>query len=360
MRRIFAAALILLAGVHAAAADTYPSRTVKLLCWTSAGAPLDVMMRQLGKQLADIFKQTVVVENRAGGSGVAAMATLMNQPSDGYSILSTTSSMSFTMATGRIAFGPQNFTVLPAIQAEPSAVAVRADSRFTTLDQLIEHLRDHPDTLTVGGFSAAGFHQFVFYRLQQEGKFKADWIPFKGGQEAGLALLGGHIDVAVITPSSAPAQIQSGDIRLLGIIGAARCVFPGHTDLQGAGLERRRDDLARRHGEGGNAASGDRRPDRGDRQGEGDAGVEGLFPPEPALLPGRFAGRHAEAGRRRNPLRSRLPRERRISQEGMNGRPGALDAEPPERDQGAGARVKASQPIIAEPGAVPPHPARLK
>jgi tripartite-type tricarboxylate transporter receptor subunit TctC len=222
MKRLFATVLVLLAGAAAAAADTYPSRTVKLLCWTTAGAPLDVMMRQLGKQLAEIFGQSVVVENRAGGSGVAAMASLMNQPADGYNLLSTTSSMSFTMATGRIAFGPQNFIVLPAIQAEPSAVAVRADSRFKTLRQLVEHLRDHPDTLTVGGFSAAGFHQFVFYRLQQEAKFKADWIPFKGGQEAGLALLGGHIDVAVITPSSALAQIQNGDLRLLAISSAQR------------------------------------------------------------------------------------------------------------------------------------------
>lgn len=222
MKRLFATLLVLLAGAAAAAADTYPSRTVKLLCWTTAGAPLDVMMRQLGKQLAELFGQSVVVENRAGGSGVAAMASLMNQPADGYNVLSTTSSMSFTMATGRIAFGPQNFIVLPAIQAEPSAVAVRADSRFKTLTQLVEYLRDHPDKLTVGGFSAAGFHQFVFYRLQQEGKFKADWIPFKGGQEAGLALLGGHIDVAVITPSSALAQIQNGDLRLLAISSAQR------------------------------------------------------------------------------------------------------------------------------------------
>jgi tripartite-type tricarboxylate transporter receptor subunit TctC len=222
MKRLFATVLVLLAGGAAAAADTYPSRTVKLLCWTTAGAPLDVMMRQLGKQLAEIFGQSVVVENRAGGSGVAAMASLMNQPADGYNVLSTTSSMSFTMATGRIAFGPQNFIVLPAIQAEPSAVAVRADSRFKTLTQLVEYLRDHPDKLTVGGFSAAGFHQFVFYRLQQEGKFKADWIPFKDGQEAGLALLGGHIDVAVITPSSALAQIQNGDLRLLAISSAQR------------------------------------------------------------------------------------------------------------------------------------------
>jgi len=48
------------------------------------------------------------------------------------------------------------------------------------------------------------------------------WIPFKGGQEAGLALLGGHIDVAVMTPSSALAQIQNGDIRLLAISSGRR------------------------------------------------------------------------------------------------------------------------------------------
>jgi putative tricarboxylic transport membrane protein len=79
--------------------------------------------------------------------------------------------------------------------------------------------------LTVGGFSSAGFHQFVFYRLQQEGKFKSVWVPFKGGQEAGLALLGGHIDVAIMTPSSATAQIRNGDIRLLGISSERRTEY---------------------------------------------------------------------------------------------------------------------------------------
>jgi tripartite-type tricarboxylate transporter receptor subunit TctC len=223
MKRLFAAALAaLIVAATGADADSYPTRTIKLLCWTSAGSPLDVMMRQLGKQLAAVFHRTVVVENRAGGSGAAAMAALMSQPADGYAILSTTSSMSFTMAMRRIPFAPDNFTVLPAIQAEPSAVAVRSDSRFQTLGQLVEYLREHPGQLNIGGFSSAGFHQFVFYRLQQAAGFRSGWIPFKGGQEAGLALLGGHIDAAVITPSSALAQIENGDIRLLGISSAER------------------------------------------------------------------------------------------------------------------------------------------
>jgi putative tricarboxylic transport membrane protein len=212
----------LLAAAPAVAEEAYPSRTVRMICWSSAGAPLDVMMRQLGRQLGEILGQTFVVDNRAGGSGAVAMSAVLNAPADGYTLLSTTSSMSFTIASGQVPVEASQFTILPAVQAEPSAVAVRADSRFKTLKEVVDYLREKPDGLSVGGFSAAGFHQFVFYRLQQEGKFKSIWIPFKGGQEAGLALLGGHIDVAIMTPSSALAQIQNGDIRLLAISSAER------------------------------------------------------------------------------------------------------------------------------------------
>jgi putative tricarboxylic transport membrane protein len=220
--QIVACAFAMFSAQLAAAAETYPSSTVRLLCWSSAGSPLDVMMRQLGKQLGEIFHQNFVVENRPGGEGALAMAVVTNKPADGYDILSTTSSMSFAMATKDIKFGPSDFIVLPALQAEPSAIAVRADSRFRTMKQFMDFIRDHPDRLSVGGFSSAGFHQYVFYRLQQEGHFKSIWVPFKGGQDAALALLGGHIDVAVMTPSSALAQIKNGDLRLLGISSAER------------------------------------------------------------------------------------------------------------------------------------------
>jgi len=58
--------------------------------------------------------------------------------------------------------------------------------------------------------------------LQQEAHFESIWVPFKGGKDAALALLGGHIDVAIMTPSSALAQIKNGDLRLLGISSAER------------------------------------------------------------------------------------------------------------------------------------------
>jgi putative tricarboxylic transport membrane protein len=222
MKHIIVAFVVALLAVSTAAAADYPSATVRMLCWSSAGAPLDVMMRQLSKQLGDILGQTFVVENRPGGEGAIAMATLLNKPADGYSILSTTSSMSFAMATKDNQHTPDEFTVLPALQSEPSAIAVRADSRFKTMKQFIDFIRDNPDKVSVGGFSSAGFHQYVFYRLQQEARFSSIWVPFKGGQDAALALLGGHIDVAIMTPSSALSQIKNGDIRLLGISSGER------------------------------------------------------------------------------------------------------------------------------------------
>jgi putative tricarboxylic transport membrane protein len=222
MKRIVLGIAFVLFAASKAAAANYPSATVRLLCWTSAGAPLDVMMRQVGKQLGDILGETFIVENRPGGEGAIAMATLLNKPADGYTILSTTSSMSFAMAMKDNQHTPDEFTVLPALQSEPSAIAVRADSRFKTMNQFIDFIREQPDKVSVGGFSSAGFHQYVFYRLQQDANFKSIWIPFKGGQDAALALLGGHIDVAVMTPSSALSQIKNGDIRLLGISSGER------------------------------------------------------------------------------------------------------------------------------------------
>lgn len=225
MKRVVATVLLLLACAGAAFAAPYPDRAVKLVCWSSAGSPLDVMMRQLGKQLGDRFGQTFIVLNRPGGEGALAMSEVMTQPADGYTILSTTSSMAFAFATGHSMHDASEFIVLPAMQAEPSAIAVRADSRFKTMKELIDFIRAKPAKLSVGGFSSAGFNQYVFYRLQQEAHFKSIWVPFKGGQEAALALLGGHIDVAVMTPSSAVAQVRSGDIRLLGISSAKRSEY---------------------------------------------------------------------------------------------------------------------------------------
>jgi putative tricarboxylic transport membrane protein len=226
-RYFISALLIGLAACLPARAAGYPDKPIRFICTSAAGSPLDSMMRQLAKQLGTELNQSVFVENRAGGSGAVGMAYMASRPADGYTVVSATGTTSFMMASGELPYTPDDFIVIRGLQAEPSAVAVRRDSPLHTLRDLVDALRQTPDNIHVGGYAAAGFHQFVFYRLQQEAKVKADWIPYEGGNQAAMALMGEHIDVAVMTPSSAIGQVKSGEIRLLAISTATRDpVFP--------------------------------------------------------------------------------------------------------------------------------------
>ena len=224
-RRLIVALLLGIAAWTSAHAVDYPNKAIRFICTSAAGSPLDTMMRQLARQLESELKQSVFVENRAGGSGAVGMAYATGRPADGYTVISATGTTSFMMASGELPYTPDDFIVLRGLQAEPSAVAVRRDSPFHTLRELVDALRQTSNQLHVGGYAAAGFHQFVFYRLQEAAKIKSDWIPYEGGNQAAVALLGGHIDVAIMTPSSAIGQVKSGEIRLLGISTATRDPF---------------------------------------------------------------------------------------------------------------------------------------
>lgn len=217
-----ALAVALLLGARDALAADFPAKPIHFVCTSAAGSPLDVMMRELAELVGQQLKQSVIVENRTGGSGAVGMQYAMNQPADGYTVVSATGTTSFMMAGGQVAFTPDDFIVLRGLQAEPSAVAVRADSPYKTLQQLVDALRKTPDKVNVGGYAVAGFHQFVFYRFQQAAGFRTEWIPYDGGNQAAAALLGRHIDVAIMTPSSALSQVQNGEIRLLAISTASR------------------------------------------------------------------------------------------------------------------------------------------
>jgi tripartite-type tricarboxylate transporter receptor subunit TctC len=216
----------------------YPDKPIKFIAGVAPGSPLDLMMRTLAKYLSEELNQPITVENRVGGTGAVAMVATLNAPADGYTVASATSSTSFLIAEGKTSFLQKDFVFFGGLQLEPSAIAVRKDSPYRTLTDLIDALKKSPDKVSVGGFATAGFHQFVYYRLQEIAGFKGIWIPFNGGNQAALALLGGHLDATIMTPSSALAQIKSGDIRLLAISTEQRSeYFPNVPTFKEQGID---------------------------------------------------------------------------------------------------------------------------
>lgn len=220
LRTLSAAMLALLCGT--AGALTFPTRPIHIICTAAAGSPLDSMSRMVGKMLSDELNVPVIVENRVGGTGVVGMTLASHQPADGYTLVTGTGSTSFLLADPASTLKTSDFLFFRGLQAEPSSIAVLARSPYKTLKDLVAALKADPSKVTIGGYAAAGFHQYVLFRLQQKAGFDAVWVPFNGGNQAVLALLGGHVNAVGITPSTALGQIQKGEVRLLGVSSAKR------------------------------------------------------------------------------------------------------------------------------------------
>lgn len=211
-----AAAPIVLTATRGLAAG-YPDKSVNLVVWSGAGGALDTYGRELAQLLTTEAGWSVDVQNRPGGSGAVGVSTVMAQPADGYNILVLTGTLTFGIARGLIPFKLDSLRLLRAMQAEPSSLAVRKDSPLKTVKDFADYMKAHPNGLRVGGQSPAGFHQYILYQLASLGGFKSGWIPFDASGKVPLALLGNHLDVAVMTPSSGLDQVESGELRLLGV-----------------------------------------------------------------------------------------------------------------------------------------------
>ena len=90
----FLAFIVAVLAATAAGAQTYPTKTVTLLCWSAPGSPVDFYARVMAKLLAAELGQNVVVDNRTGGSGVVMVNTLLRAAPDGYTIAANTITLS--------------------------------------------------------------------------------------------------------------------------------------------------------------------------------------------------------------------------------------------------------------------------
>lgn len=208
-----------------AVAAGFPEKSVTLVVWAGAGGALDTYGRKLAELLEKEAGWSVKVDNRPGGSGAVGVSTIMTQPADGYNILVFTGTLTFGIAQGLIPFELKDFRMLRAMQSEPSSLAVLSDSQFKTLDEFVAFMKANPSGQKVGGHAPGGFHQYMLYQLMKSGGFESGWIPHDASGKVTLALLGKHIDAAMMTPSTGLAQVKNGDIRLLGVSTDKRSEF---------------------------------------------------------------------------------------------------------------------------------------
>ncbi|MDN5348319.1 MAG: putative tricarboxylic transport rane protein [Clostridia bacterium] len=197
--------------------EDFPAKPLQWIIPFSPGAANDLFVRPLAKVTEKYLGQSIVCDNKPGGSGSTAMSYLLSQPADGYTIVSYTSTMAFHMATGIAPFGVDDLAYIALVGGDSYILAVNSKSNFKTIKEFVQYAKEHPGEVKIGGPGTKTAPQFVTDVFSELAGIKMKWIPYEGGNEAAVALMGGNIDAIMVTSANIVSQIESGALRPLAI-----------------------------------------------------------------------------------------------------------------------------------------------
>ena len=203
----------------------YPTDTITLICPYGAGGGTDVILRALADQAGKIAGVNVVVEDITGGNGATGVVTMMESDPDGYTIGSCSGEW---IALKEMGLTPEGFDYNNAEKImhynfDPACYLVLADSPIQTIEDLVNAAKEKPGEVTLGVTAAGGSHHLASILFSDMAGVKFNTVPYSEGSSATItALMSGQLDVASVCPSEAAAQIQAGQVRVLGICSAQR------------------------------------------------------------------------------------------------------------------------------------------
>lgn len=199
----------------------YPSRPINLVVPFTAGSDADLAARNLAQHAPRYLKgQSIVVLNQPGASGAIGTQAVHNAAADGYTLLlARLASQVILPATDRKTPYPwSDFTLLSVLEMNPYVCAVKGDSPYASMKELVEAIRRQPGKLnfaTVGAGTIQNFGPQYLFSLLGLPKDAALGIPYKGSGELTTALLAGHVDFACSNLGVLLGQFRSGALRAL-------------------------------------------------------------------------------------------------------------------------------------------------
>jgi len=210
------------AHAQAAASAAFPSRPLRIVVPFGPGSGSDVYARYFGKMLGERVGQPLIVENKPGGGGAIAVATITSADADGHNILlGSNSPMAVNVSAYKsLPYDPLvDVTPLCGLTRSMAVIVVSESSPLRTLDDLVKRGKQGPP-LNMGTYST-GYQLAAAPFLEQAG-FTWQNVPYKGLGQTTTDVIGNQIDVAVIDTPGTTQIVKSGKIRALAVTGSKR------------------------------------------------------------------------------------------------------------------------------------------
>jgi tripartite-type tricarboxylate transporter receptor subunit TctC len=230
-------ALVWMNGQRRSGGGAFPDRPVTLICPFSPGGGTDLISRVLAHEAEKRLGKPVLVNNITGGGGSIGHAAGRLAVPDGYSILMTTFELVSLPVQGLAPFTHDDFDLLMLLNMDPAAVAVRSDFPVDSLPAFIERARAGK-TPSIGNSGAGAVWHLAAAMLADQAGISVTHVPFNGASQAITSLIGGHIDAVTVSPSELKTYVESGQIKLLGVMSPARLKsFPDIPTCREQGLD---------------------------------------------------------------------------------------------------------------------------
>lgn len=235
MRR-WALLLVALLPLHVAA-QSYPSKPVRLVNPFTAGGPLDLMGRLLSDKLSGALGKPIIVENRPGAAGNVGAAEVARAPGDGHTLLLTL----FSIVTSnphlyeRLPFDPlKDFAPITAIARSDSVVVVHPSVPAASMRELVAHAKANPGRLNYAsaGKASPGHLTAEFFARGTGAAFTH--VPYKGNAEAIRSVIAGETQIMFTPTTGALPHIKAGKLKALAVyLTDAVDELPGVPSLEG-------------------------------------------------------------------------------------------------------------------------------
>ncbi len=220
MRNALLCMLMLLGASLCLGAETYPSKAVRVIVPFAPGGTTDFSARVISQQLAEQLGKSFVVDNRTGAGGSIANGMVARSVPDGYTLMMADPST--TIVPGLYKSLPydarKDFTPITQIMAVPNVLVVHPSLKVNTVKELVAALAQaNPGKFNYGSGGVGSATHLSGELFNRAANVKIAHIPYKGAGEAMAALLGGQVEVLIVTVPTALAHVNSGKVHALAV-----------------------------------------------------------------------------------------------------------------------------------------------
>lgn len=200
----------------------FPTKSVTAICPWSAGGGTDTVLRGLTKETEKSLGQTITVTNQTGGGGAIGHGAIMKAKPDGYSVGMITFELNSLPPQGLVPFTYKDFEPLMRVNMDASALTVKKDAPYNTIEEFIEYAKNHPGEINIGNSGPGSVWHIAAGLMADKAGIDVQYVPFDGAAPAVTALVGGHIQAVSVSVAEVQGQVEAGDLKILGVMSEDR------------------------------------------------------------------------------------------------------------------------------------------